>query len=268
MVDALRRPRGTRSDFAADVRAAGPASRRARSTESQVRPRARDRRRHRDRRLGRCSGARRRPQRQRHRGGDGRHDQAVGHAARDASGAAQRQRAPAPACTSPTRCCSPACARASASPPDRRCRRAARCWPATARRWPQGPTAARRSPTSPTRSSARSGPIPADLTATYAALGYPADAQVGLDGLERIFQNRLAGTPGGRLLAGHRVLAQPAPVPAKPVKTTIVPAHGARRGGRARRPVRRDGGDEPAHRRAAGARRDRLLRRCSRPARR
>ena len=67
------------------------------------------------------------------------------------------------------------------------------------------------------------GPIPADLKATYAARGYPADAHVGLDGLEFIFQNRLAGTAGGHLLAGHRTLASAVPVAAKPVRTTISP---------------------------------------------
>ncbi|MGH2893650.1 MAG: penicillin-binding transpeptidase domain-containing protein, partial [Solirubrobacteraceae bacterium] len=69
----------------------------------------------------------------------------------------------------------------------------------------------------------RVGPIPSDLEATYAARGYPAHADVGLDGLELVFQSRLAGKAGGRLLAGHRVLADATPVPAKPVRTTIAP---------------------------------------------
>ena len=67
------------------------------------------------------------------------------------------------------------------------------------------------------------GPIPPAEAQAYAAKGYPPDAKVGLDGLERIFQDRLAGTIGGTLLAGHRVLAHVAPVPAGPVKTTIDP---------------------------------------------
>ncbi|HEY1711349.1 MAG TPA: penicillin-binding transpeptidase domain-containing protein [Solirubrobacteraceae bacterium] len=67
------------------------------------------------------------------------------------------------------------------------------------------------------------GPIPSDLKAGYAARGYPTGAHVGLDGLEFIFQNKLAGTPGGRLLAGRRVLASAKPIAAKPVKTTISP---------------------------------------------
>lgn len=68
------------------------------------------------------------------------------------------------------------------------------------------------------------GPIPHAQAAHYAALGYPANAQVGQDGLERIFQRRLAGRLGGRLLAGRRVLASVDPVEGKAVKTTIVPA--------------------------------------------
>ncbi len=67
------------------------------------------------------------------------------------------------------------------------------------------------------------GPIPASRAAREEAAGIPADAEVGLDGLERVFQSRLAGRPGGTLLAGHRVLAVAAPVAAKPVRTTIDP---------------------------------------------
>ncbi len=67
------------------------------------------------------------------------------------------------------------------------------------------------------------GPIPAAQARAYAAQGHPAGAKVGLDGLERIFERRLEGRPGGRLLAGHRVLASSSPVPALPVRTTIDP---------------------------------------------
>jgi penicillin-binding protein A len=67
------------------------------------------------------------------------------------------------------------------------------------------------------------GPIPADLVAAYAARGYPANAHVGLDGLEFVFQTLLAGKAGGQLLAGHRTLASVTPVPGTPVKTTIAP---------------------------------------------
>ncbi len=67
------------------------------------------------------------------------------------------------------------------------------------------------------------GPIPSDLAAAYAARGYPKHAHVGLDGLELVFQDRLAGHAGGRLLGGDRILASAAPVPAEPVTTTISP---------------------------------------------
>lgn len=68
------------------------------------------------------------------------------------------------------------------------------------------------------------GPIPSAQAAMYAAEGYPANAQVGMDGLERVFQSELAGTPGGVLDAGRRVLARSAPVRGEDVKTTIVPS--------------------------------------------
>jgi penicillin-binding protein A len=67
------------------------------------------------------------------------------------------------------------------------------------------------------------GPIPSELKARYAARGYPAKAHVGLDGLEFIFQDRLAGMAGGQLMAGRRVLASAVPIAAKPVQTTISP---------------------------------------------
>lgn len=68
------------------------------------------------------------------------------------------------------------------------------------------------------------GPIPAGERSMFAAEGYPPKADVGVDGLELVFQSQLAGTPGGTLLAGDRVLAQSTPQPGKPVKTTIDPA--------------------------------------------
>jgi cell division protein FtsI/penicillin-binding protein 2 len=67
------------------------------------------------------------------------------------------------------------------------------------------------------------GPIPAADATQYAALGYPPSTKVGLDGLERIFQIRLAGIPGGTLLAGHRVLAQRSAQAAPALRTTIEP---------------------------------------------
>jgi cell division protein FtsI/penicillin-binding protein 2 len=67
------------------------------------------------------------------------------------------------------------------------------------------------------------GPIPADEAHHYAVLGYPAGTKVGLDGLQKIFETRLAGTPGGVLFAGRRVLAARLPQAAPPLKTTIDP---------------------------------------------
>lgn len=64
-------------------------------------------------------------------------------------------------------------------------------------------------------------PIPADQAQAFEALGYPPDARVGADGLERVFQTQLAGRPGGTLLAGGRVLASTQPRPGQPVRTTI-----------------------------------------------
>jgi cell division protein FtsI/penicillin-binding protein 2 len=67
------------------------------------------------------------------------------------------------------------------------------------------------------------GPIPLGEAAHFAAQGYPANAKVGLDGLEHIFQAQLAGTPGGTLLAGTRVLARARPIAGRTVATTINP---------------------------------------------
>jgi penicillin-binding protein A len=68
------------------------------------------------------------------------------------------------------------------------------------------------------------GPIPARQARRYSALGYPPSTKVGLDGLQRIFQTRLAGTPGGTLLAGRRILAQRPAQAAGALRTTIDPA--------------------------------------------
>jgi peptidoglycan glycosyltransferase len=67
------------------------------------------------------------------------------------------------------------------------------------------------------------GPIPASGSAAYLSRGYPPGAQVGLYGLERIFEDRLIGQVGGRLLAGHRALASAHAVQAPSVHTTISP---------------------------------------------
>jgi penicillin-binding protein A len=63
-----------------------------------------------------------------------------------------------------------------------------------------------------------------------AAQGFPPETPVGISGLERAFNRRLAGKPGGKLLAvaasaakgaEGRVLAESAPQAGAPVKTTI-----------------------------------------------
>jgi peptidoglycan glycosyltransferase len=68
------------------------------------------------------------------------------------------------------------------------------------------------------------GPIPADRRERAELLGYPADAQVGITGLERAFDERLSGSPGGQLRAGARLLAERTPRKAAAVRTTIAPS--------------------------------------------
>lgn len=53
------------------------------------------------------------------------------------------------------------------------------------------------------------------------ARGFPRTALVGTTGLERILEERAAGTPGGTLLAGERTLASSQPREAEPVRTTL-----------------------------------------------
>jgi peptidoglycan glycosyltransferase len=65
------------------------------------------------------------------------------------------------------------------------------------------------------------GPIPPERREELAALGVPADAEVGVSGLERIFDERLLGTPGGELAAGARVIKRTSPRQAPAVRTTI-----------------------------------------------
>jgi cell division protein FtsI/penicillin-binding protein 2 len=83
------------------------------------------------------------------------------------------------------------------------------------------------------------GPIPRDQLKDYTRRGYPADAIVGLTGLERELEPRLAGRFGGFLRASGRVLARAEEQQAPPVRTAIdagvqeaaVTALGARLGG-------------------------------------
>lgn len=87
----------------------------------------------------------------------------------------------------------------------------------------QGPNRTSPIPTVASEITGRLGPIPSNQAETYAALGYPQHAKVGLDGLERVFERQLAGAPGGTLLAGRRALAHAAPIPGHSVTTTIDP---------------------------------------------
>jgi peptidoglycan glycosyltransferase len=67
------------------------------------------------------------------------------------------------------------------------------------------------------------GPMPVERLAELRARGFPDDARVGITGLERVFDDRLAGRPGGVLLAGRRTLAATLPRPAPAVRTSIDP---------------------------------------------
>ena len=68
------------------------------------------------------------------------------------------------------------------------------------------------------------GEPPAERVAHLGELGYPADARVGTSGLERVFEERVAGRPGGELRAGTRMLARTLPRPATAVRSSIDPA--------------------------------------------
>jgi penicillin-binding protein A len=66
-------------------------------------------------------------------------------------------------------------------------------------------------------------PPPARLRDELRPLGFPPDAPTGIFGLERALNDRLAGTPGGELLAGNRVVARSQPRPGVDVRTSIDP---------------------------------------------
>ncbi len=67
------------------------------------------------------------------------------------------------------------------------------------------------------------GPVPAARRQALEQQGVPAQAIVGLSGLELAFDERLRGTPGGELLAGARELAYAKPRPAPPLRTSVSP---------------------------------------------
>jgi penicillin-binding protein A len=68
------------------------------------------------------------------------------------------------------------------------------------------------------------GPIPTTQTKLDYEAGYPANATVGQNGLQLIFDRRLTGTIGGELLAGKRVIAHATPRSAPPLRTSLSPA--------------------------------------------
>jgi peptidoglycan glycosyltransferase len=65
------------------------------------------------------------------------------------------------------------------------------------------------------------GPAPPERAAELERRGVPRGASVGLTGLEREFDEELAGTPGGKLRAGDRVIASVEPKRGSTVRTTI-----------------------------------------------
>jgi cell division protein FtsI/penicillin-binding protein 2 len=73
------------------------------------------------------------------------------------------------------------------------------------------------------------GEAPEEELAKLSRHGFPPETPVGVSGLERAFNSRLAGKPGGSLLAvaedgsSVRTLAKSKPQPGAPVKTTIDP---------------------------------------------
>ncbi len=67
------------------------------------------------------------------------------------------------------------------------------------------------------------GPASKERAAELERRGVPTGAPVGLTGLEREFDERLTGTPGGTLFAGDRVLAEREPTPGQSVRTSIDP---------------------------------------------
>ena len=65
------------------------------------------------------------------------------------------------------------------------------------------------------------GPAPPERLTRLRELGYPENVRVGTSGLERVFEERVAGRPGGELRAGTRTLARSEPRPATAVHSSI-----------------------------------------------
>ena len=64
---------------------------------------------------------------------------------------------------------------------------------------------------------------PPERAARLRALGLPAEVKVGVSGLERVFDERLTGKPGGVLRAGGTLFASSRPQRAAAIRTTIDP---------------------------------------------
>jgi cell division protein FtsI/penicillin-binding protein 2 len=88
----------------------------------------------------------------------------------------------------------------------------------------EGPADARTSPAGPLAGSIAGRMAPEETGKRRAAVyarGFPADWPVGQTGLERAFERRLSGRPGGQLRAGAQLLAQSRPRPGTSVRSTI-----------------------------------------------
>jgi peptidoglycan glycosyltransferase len=88
----------------------------------------------------------------------------------------------------------------------------------------EGPAEGRSSPLEAVAGSIAGTMMPEETQAERRALwarGFPRQWPTGQNGLEHAFEERLAGTPGGRLFAGDRLIAEAPPRPARPVRTTL-----------------------------------------------
>ncbi|MGI8558566.1 MAG: penicillin-binding transpeptidase domain-containing protein [Solirubrobacteraceae bacterium] len=68
------------------------------------------------------------------------------------------------------------------------------------------------------------GPPPPQRARQLHNAGFPPTAQVGLTGLQEVFDTALSGAPGGELLAGTRLLASAPSRPAQTVRTSLSPS--------------------------------------------
>ena len=177
-------------------------------------------------------------------------DPAVRNAARDARRCRSPAAARAPASSSPTRSLFPGLRPASSSRDQSIWRPAPRCWPATARRWPRAPTAPRRSPTSPAdRRHARPDPGRPRPTTLRRSRATRRTRKVGLDGWSGSSRSGLRARPAARCWPASACSRTTHAERGHNVHTTIDPTIERAAVAALGRPVRRDRGDEPAHRR-------------------